>query len=30
VEGMEYSEVVTTKVLVADKYHYIPLVMHSY
>jgi hypothetical protein len=30
VEGMEYSEVATARVLVADNYHYIPLVMGSY
>ena len=30
VEGMEYSEVATTRVLVADNHHYIPLVMGSY
>ena len=30
VEGMEYSEVVTTKVLVTDKYYYVPLMIRSY
>jgi len=30
VEGMEYSKVVTTQVLVTDKYYYVPLAIRSY